>query len=475
MDTFGVLFGRLVREKRGIEGLSQDDLAEISSLTKARISELETGKIANPQTKTVDALCVALNITREERAACHAAPASGLPPRLLDKLARQFGADMPEATEEELEAFLMEKAHEFREMRERLQKLAETESRISELVSSANAALGEGEFEAADEFLRQAEKVQLQTSTIAALRKQSELRIERGNAALVRGDIVAAAAHFERAARYFSGVDRVSEADTRHECAKLFRYYGYRYSNAEALYAARTSLHLNLDILTQDEQTEKWCWTKNALGGVSVRLSHFDVAENTMSHLADAERHYLDVRVICSEEFLPKVFAKTGLDLANVYSSRRFAESNADYTKNLQRALSLQLSALLFLSKTDDPIEWGIAQHNLGCVYIDLSDTRNDEVKSTADLENAIRHAELSFEVRDPHDSLQYWVASCRTQGEALLKMSTYSITKDPARYVQRALDLLNGAAAKISLSEHPVQWAQIQEQLARCNSWKCG
>jgi len=83
MNCFGVPFGRLVREKRGIEGLSQDGLAEKSGLTKARISEIETGKIGNPQVKTVDALCVALNISREERAACHTAPALGLPSRLL--------------------------------------------------------------------------------------------------------------------------------------------------------------------------------------------------------------------------------------------------------------------------------------------------------------------------------------------------------------------------------------------------------
>jgi len=35
---------------------------------------------------------------------------------------------MPDATEEELEAFLMAKAGEFREMRARLEKLAETEA-----------------------------------------------------------------------------------------------------------------------------------------------------------------------------------------------------------------------------------------------------------------------------------------------------------------------------------------------------------
>jgi transcriptional regulator with XRE-family HTH domain len=42
---------------------------EKSGLTEARISEIETGKISNPQAKTIDALRVAMNISREERAA----------------------------------------------------------------------------------------------------------------------------------------------------------------------------------------------------------------------------------------------------------------------------------------------------------------------------------------------------------------------------------------------------------------------
>jgi transcriptional regulator with XRE-family HTH domain len=440
-----------------------------ADLTKARISDIETGKIANPQQKTVDALCVALNISREERAACHTAPASGLPSRLLEKHARHFGRDMPDATEEELEAFLMAKAEEFRNMRERLEKLAETEGRISELIKAANAALGEGDSETADDLLKEAEAVQLQSSTIVALKKQAELRIERGNVALVNGDIAVAAGHFERSSRYFCGVDGELEAGNRHECATLLRYHGYRYKSSEALYGARSGLQQNLDIWKQETHADKWCQTKNALGGVSWRLSQFDVPENAMSHLADAKGHYEDVRALCSEEFLPNMFATASVDLANVYSDRRLAKSDEEYEKNLHFGLSLQLSALRFISKSDDARSWGILQHNLGCSYIRLSNARTDEGKSAADIENAIRHLESSFEVRNPEDSLQYWVASCRSLGEALLNMSTYSATSDAAAYVRRASDILHQAAARISPSEHPHQWAEIQEQLARC------
>jgi tetratricopeptide (TPR) repeat protein len=370
-----------------------------------------------------------------------------------------------------LEAFLMAKAEEFREMRKRLEKMAETEGRISELIKAANAALGEGDFGTADDLLKGAEAVQLQSSTIAALEKQAELRIERGNVALVNGDIEAAAGHFERSSRYFSGVDAALEAANRHECATLLRYYGYRHKSHEALYAARSALQQNLGIWKKDTHIEKWCQTKNALGGVGVRLAQFDIPENAMSHLAEAKGHYEDVRAVCSEEFLPKTFATAGLDLANVYSDHRLAKSDLEYETNLQFALSLQLSALRFFSKSNDPTAWGILQHNLGCSYIDLSNTRTDESKSASDIENAIRHLELSLEVRDPENSLQYWVASCRSLGEALLNMSTYSITKNADDYVRRASDVLNGAAARISLSEHPHQWAEIQTQLARCGA----
>jgi transcriptional regulator with XRE-family HTH domain len=469
MDPFGVLFGRLVREKRGVEGLSQDGLADKAELTKARISDIETGKIANPHAKTVDALCIALDISRNERAACHSAPASGLPTRLLEKLARHFGTEMPEATEEELEVFLMAKAEEFREMRERLEKLAATEGRISELVNAANAALAEGDFETADGLLKEAEAVQMQSSTIVALTKQAELRIERGKAALVNGEVAAAAAHFERSSRYFSGIDAELEAENRHECATQLRFYGYRYKNAEALYEARAALQKNLDIWGEDEHSEQWCQTKNALGGTNWRLSQFDVPEHAIQHLTDAKQHYEGVRTRCSDEILPKAFATAGLDLANVYSDRTTATSVDDYKSNLQKALSLQLSALRVFSKAEDPRAWGIVQHNLGCAYIALAKVRSEEAQSIRDIECAIRHAELSFEVRNPEDSLQYWLASCRTLGEALLDLSAHSGIENPDQYARRAEEVLRGAAARISGSEHPHQWAEIKEQLAKC------
>ena len=468
MEPFGVRFGRLVRDKRAIEGLSQDGLAEKSELTKPRISDIETGKIKNPQAKTVDALCVALNISREERAACHPGSMSSLPSRLLEKLARNFGQNTPGATEEELEAFLMAKAEELREMREGLKEMAETEGRLPELIKAANAALGEGDVGQADDLLREAEAVQLQSGTIAALKKQAELRAKRGKVALVDGDIEVAAGHFEQSSRYFSGVDAALEAGNRHEYATLLRGYGYRYKSCDALYAARTALQHNLGIWKKDTETEKWCQTKNALGGVSFRLSQFDVPEHAMLFLADAKINFEDVRALCSENPSPRS-SRSPARIGERIFGAALGKIGRGIPEESQSALSLQLSTLRLVSKASDPTSWGILQHNLGCSYIHLSNTRHDEAKSAADIENAIRHLKLSFEVRNPDESLQFWLASCRSLGEALLNMSTYTTTGDAAEYVSRASEILNGAAARISSSKHPLQWAEIQEQLERC------
>lgn len=63
--TFGELFGKLIKTRRGIEGLTQQKLAVTAfgdESFKTRISELENGRVAHPLPKTVDALAVALNI-----------------------------------------------------------------------------------------------------------------------------------------------------------------------------------------------------------------------------------------------------------------------------------------------------------------------------------------------------------------------------------------------------------------------------
>lgn len=67
-QSFGAALGALIKQKRTILGLTQLQLSEdaYQSPSKVRrISELESGTVANPHPKTIDPLIVALKISDE--------------------------------------------------------------------------------------------------------------------------------------------------------------------------------------------------------------------------------------------------------------------------------------------------------------------------------------------------------------------------------------------------------------------------
>ena len=467
--SFGVLFGRLVREKRGIEGLSQDSLAARADLTKARISDLETGKIDNPHAATVDAICVALNISRDERSACYGGARTDLPPRLLENLALRFGCDHPDSSQAELEAFLCNKANEFRDMQARLAKITLAEGRVAELAGAAAQALGEGDIQVADQRLAEAEAVQLESTTLAALDRQCELRFARGHAALLAGDVATATAHWEAAANYFRYLDRDAEAERRFLYCGDLRAYGYRYRSAPALVAAIGALQTNVAIWTKLAHLKNWCRATIAIGGAYWRLSQFDDQGRYFEHIDAAMACDEAVREACSETTLPYYYAISGGNLASILLERKLADSDAAYLRNLKRGVDLQLSALRALSKVDHPLEWGIFQHNIGLSYIRLFKLQLDPPSALDIIELAIDHIQSSFEVRDPETELQYWVASCRSLGEALIEKARCQTGDEGADTLKLAQTVLTGAVLEAPKREHPHQWAELQEQLARC------
>ena len=467
--SFGVLFGRLVREKRGIEGLSQDGLAGRADLTKARISDLETGKIDNPHAATVDAICVALNISRDERSACYGGARTDLPPRLLENLALRFGCDHPNSSEAELEAFLCNKADEFRDMQARLAKIVSADGRVAELAAAAAQALGEGDIRVADQRLAEAEAVQLESTTLAALDRQCELRFARGHAALLDGDVATATAHWEAAANYFHYLDRDVEAERRFAYCDDLRAYGYRYRSAPALEAAIGALQANLAIWTKPAHLKNWCRATIALGGAYWRLSQFDDQVRYFEHIGAAIACDEAVRETCSDTTLPYYYAISGGNLASILLERKLADSDAAYLRNLERSVGLQLSALRALSKVDYPLEWGIFQHNIGLSYIRLFKLQLDPPSALDIIERAIDHIQSSFEVRDPENELQYWIASCRSLGEALIEKARCQTDVESADSLRLAQIVLTEAVSKAPEREHPHQWAELQEQLARC------
>ena len=405
MESFGPRFGRLIREKRGIEGLSQDDLAGKSGLTKARISEIETGKIQNPQARTVDALCVALNISREERESCRLGSGPRLPPLLLENLALRFGHENPDASEDELADFLKEKAIEFRAFQERLAQIDATEATITDLLDAANAALEKGDFQLADIKLAEAENAHLTSSTLPSLERQYSLRFERGYAALLAGDVRTAARHWETAANYFHYVDEKVEAEKIYSNCTWLREYANRYRSVEALLVAENWLETNLSVWTKDSVLEKWCKAMNAFAVTKIRLSQFDVPAKFITHVTAAKRALEAILENCSKSLLPDYYRAANVNLGLIYSMRELAQSDAEYRVNLEKSLELKLDVLGLVSKEEKPEQWGVIHHNLGHSYVDYARMLDDSISSIEMLNKAVCHLEQSFEVR----RMGYW------------------------------------------------------------------
>jgi len=58
----------------------------------------------------------------------------------------------------------------------------------------------------------------------------------------------------------------------------------------------------------------------------------------------------------------------------------------------------------------------------LGTSYISLAQVLEDKSKKLAALNSSAAHLRSSFEVREPEQALQYWIASSRSLAEALIE-----------------------------------------------------
>lgn len=467
MAGFGTSFGRLIREKRGVEGMSQEALATHAGVTKARISDLENGKINNPQARTVDALCVALNISQDERADCYeqdGVKPPRLPPLLLENLSLRFGHCNPDAREDDLLAFLNEKAVAFASMKQRLSEIDADGTAIAKLTADASAALEIGDFQTADLKLAEAESSQLASGTLPAIDAQWALRFERGNAALLAGCAAVAAEHWETAASYYHFFDVEVEADRRFEGSVLLREHAYRFRDADALRAAGAALRKNLTFWTREHSLAKWCKATNALGGVYWRLSQFDDPAHFEMHMNAAHKAYSEVHESTGSTKEAYYHRVAEGNLANIYSDSAYAEKE-DFVVRLKTALDLLEGAIEAIERAELPTEWGVLQHNLGCTYIKLFNAQPIRSAALYLIDKAIAHLQLSFQVRDTEDSLQYWIASCRSMAEALI---TGAPLREPLKRqadLQRASQILSDALSRIRKADHPNQWKGLKDQ----------
>ena len=200
---FGVMFGRLVRQKRAKLGLSQEALAERalgSPLRKAEISRLETGKIENPHAQTLEAIRTVLGISDDEisRMRAEAGAVEDTVQAILGRLAREgqdafitgerlspiltkFGIEQPDAlTAEEQVALLRSKAADYARLRAEIESIDERSTAVGSLKNGARDAIARLDLPEVERLL--ARVCEIETEIVA------ESKFLRGQNTLLMGD-----------------------------------------------------------------------------------------------------------------------------------------------------------------------------------------------------------------------------------------------------------------------------------------------
>lgn len=477
MRTFGQALGDLIRSKReGVFTQLELALEAYDDETKVRrIVELETGRIARPQQKTIQPIIDTLNITQEEIEACRKQPtldqeamdAISLSRALLEQLARRFDHDQPDARVSELEEYLRTKADEWSEFRIKIEEVRGMENQLANILTEAEVLISKGEFGEVESILSDSEELQ-DERILMEVRSKSRLREMRGLAALLANDRELAVLHFEKSATVFRDIDRVLEAESRYHYASELRSFGYRYRDVSVLRSAGRALVRNLKLWSLLEDREGWCRSALALAGVRWRLAHFGHPQNSVKHLGRASIIYDRVLEICSATKFPDVYVTALCDSANLLRESMPEQSDQQRLSNLAACLERQQMALALVSKENNARAWGILKHNIGCTHISLARIRNSNADVVLDLERAISSLESSFDVRDEEENFQYWLASCRSLSEALISLAHVSKASVRDECLRRARALLTDAIQKTSPSEHPNQRAELDEQYER-------
>ncbi len=347
--SFGVRFGRLVRRYREAQGLTATELAEAAlgdQAKRSRISELENGRVNNPQAPTIDKLALHLAIPQEEIDACRGPlETPGLPPNLLENLALRFGHDNPDAPPAELEAFLKEKAKDWQEMRARLEALAEADGRVANLVGAAEAAIEAGNFDEADEILSHAEEMQQSEHTLMQVRKQARIRATRAEAALLRGDADRGHAHFEAAAAFFDPFDRLEGASQRHDYFMRLVEHADRFGGNGHLGAVRLAGQ-NLTVYTRDDMPAQWAMTQNNLGNALRTLGERAGGQDGLKALNEAVAAFRSAREVCSRDEMPAQWAMTQNNLGTALWTLGERAGGEDGLKALNEAVTAYEAAL---------------------------------------------------------------------------------------------------------------------------------
>ncbi len=477
MNSFGTRFGALVKQRRGVEGLTQQELAVLAfheESSKARISELENGRVPNPRQRTVDALVVALNLSAADLASCRKPSVPELPDgflatigitaELVEALSWNFGLENPKASDLEYKQFLRNKVAELAQLQARIGALGEANERISNIMTAAQHEINQGQFDVADELLDSAEEIQQEEHTLAQVRKQADIRATRASAALLKGDAERAFSHYHRAAEFFAPFDQYEGGKMRTEYGQTLFRHGFSYGGT-ALLRAVELFEVNLSAFSDPEHASALGDTYWRIGTCrsfqGLRTAGAQGIELLDAAIAACETaRNIAVQVV---DVVAQSKAETTLGSALWHKGQR-EHGEAGLTL-IADAVSAFHRALECCPREVHPPEWARAQVSLG-LALQHRGRRMGGNGETQFYLRAIEAYEAALKVYTYDADPFHWAITKINLGISLRVYGERSGDEDRSSYFERAVAVFEEATIEFSQEERPLGWASIQMNL---------
>ncbi|HNG51624.1 MAG TPA: tetratricopeptide repeat protein, partial [Plasticicumulans sp.] len=211
---------------------------------------------------------------------------------------------------------------------QRLAALDPDDPAIRALIEQARAAVQQGDYDAADRSLAEAEYADLaaarqaeqlaEQARVAArqhLLTAAATRAERGDLAMTRIDYLAAAEHFRQATALVPAEDSETRADYLHRQANALYQQGDEFGDNAALLNAIAIWRKTLELRPRERVPLDWATTQNNLGLVLWRLGERESGTARLQEAVAAYRAALEER---SRERVPLDWAATQNNLGLV-------------------------------------------------------------------------------------------------------------------------------------------------------------
>ncbi|MEM9676464.1 MAG: hypothetical protein AAF890_00275 [Pseudomonadota bacterium] len=388
-----------------------------------------------------------------------------LPDPLLLSLAKQFGYSATASDQSALISFLEDKAEDYKKMQTRIAELAAEDARMANILSAVEGALEAGHFEEADSLLADAEDIQQENKTLLEVRKQANLRVERGRAALLNGKTDQAFEHFKQASAYFEPFDPNEASEQRLTLGDDLFQHGLRYgSNSMALSASL--LRLNLHKWTKQGHPIQWAGTQNNLAlALQEQGTRTGGAEGT-DLLAQAVKAYRDALTILTEADQPVQGAMTQNNLALALQEQGRRTGGTEGTNLLAQAVQAYCDALTIRTKADHPVRWAMTQNNLA-VALKEQGARTVGAEGTDLLSKAVQAYRDALTIFTKANHPVDWATTQNNFAGALQEQGTRTGGAEGTDLLAQAVKAYRDALTISTKADHPVNWATTQENLA--------